>query len=240
MKSFPCILQYLLEETKYRNDDNDNELNHEIEENGPKILLEIGCGSGSSCIPILRQYSEVMMMKQQRCSKIDNDAQQSKTRILLACDSSAVAVATTLRYINSMLRNEELDAAHQPSTKFLFDAFVSDPSLTADDDDDNDDYNGENENSSEGSPFTRDVKMACAKLISSQSGSHADFDKQTTSSTEISGESFMLGGDSIVGIVLLVFVLSAITPSRVYRFLENVFRITKPGGKVCFRDYGRE
>ena len=36
----------------------------------------------------------------------------------------------------------------------------------------------------------------------------------------------------------MVFVLSAVTPSRVERFLEQIYQTTKPGGKVCFRDYG--
>jgi hypothetical protein len=38
-------------------------------------------------------------------------------------------------------------------------------------------------------------------------------------------------------IVLMVFVLSAIPPERVSRFLQQIYNVTKCGGKVCFRDY---
>ena len=43
----------------------------------------------------------------------------------------------------------------------------------------------------------------------------------------------------IASVVLLVFVLSAVAPSRVGRFLKQVYETTKPGGNVCFRDYGK-
>ena len=45
---------------------------------------------------------------------------------------------------------------------------------------------------------------------------------------------------AVVGIALLVFVLSAVVPSRTRRFLERVFEVVEAGGRVCFRDYGRE
>ncbi|KAF0687605.1 Aste57867_20664 [Aphanomyces stellatus] len=44
--------------------------------------------------------------------------------------------------------------------------------------------------------------------------------------------------DGSVDIVLMVFVLSAIPPSAFALVLEKVHRALKPGGVVCFRDYG--
>ncbi len=54
------------------------------------------------------------------------------------------------------------------------------------------------------------------------------------------GEDADAGGGAVVGIALLVFVLSAVVPSRTRRFLERVFEVVEAGGRVCFRDYGRE
>jgi len=214
MKSFPCIMQYLLDETP-RHSCETNASNKEIDQQSPasddKIILEIGCGSGSSCIPIIKQYSDI-----RNDGKVVMEKHHS---ILLACDSSLVAVETTRRAVNSMSQS-----------RFLFDAFVADPSLT--NEDNNDD---EKEESNNNSSFVREVNMACATLRSfNYCGSLAQ-DESIGEGTTVMHDS---GG--IVGIVLLVFVLSAVTPSRVEHFMRNVFLITKPGGKVCFRDYGRE
>ncbi len=202
MKSFPCIMQYLLDETPIWNDYNVivSKIN-QLHVKDKSILLEIGCGSGSSCIPIIQQYSEIMMMKQEQCSRADDDSvvrtEEQRPILLLACDSSPMAVETTRRSINNM----RMHHAQKSQIGFFFDAFVADPSLTD-------------------SSFLRDVNMACAKMPSSNNGWLAD------------------EGRNIAGIVLLVFVLSAVSPSRVNRFIKNVFLITKPEGKVCFRDYG--
>ena len=40
-------------------------------------------------------------------------------------------------------------------------------------------------------------------------------------------------------VVLLIFVFSALSPSQWDAAVRNVYRILKPGGEVCFRDYGR-
>ena len=44
--------------------------------------------------------------------------------------------------------------------------------------------------------------------------------------------------DASVDVVLLVFVLSAVPPESFPIVFENVNRVLKPGGLVCFRDYG--
>lgn len=41
-----------------------------------------------------------------------------------------------------------------------------------------------------------------------------------------------------VDVVLLIFVFSALHPKQWSCAVENVFRALKPGGEVCFRDYG--
>lgn len=42
-----------------------------------------------------------------------------------------------------------------------------------------------------------------------------------------------------VNVALLVFIFSALSPSQWKKAVENVYRVLKPGGEVCFRDYGR-
>lgn len=42
-----------------------------------------------------------------------------------------------------------------------------------------------------------------------------------------------------VDVALLIFIFSALSPSQWEKAVENVHRLLKPGGEVCFRDYGR-
>jgi tRNAThr (cytosine32-N3)-methyltransferase len=42
-----------------------------------------------------------------------------------------------------------------------------------------------------------------------------------------------------VDIAILIFIFSALAPDQWDQALKNVHRLLKPGGQVCFRDYGR-
>ena len=42
-----------------------------------------------------------------------------------------------------------------------------------------------------------------------------------------------------VDVVLMVFVFSALNPREWAQAVRNVWKVLKPGGEVCFRDYGR-
>lgn len=42
-----------------------------------------------------------------------------------------------------------------------------------------------------------------------------------------------------VDVILLIFILSALSPNQWNAAIRNVWRLLKPGGEVCFRDYGR-
>ncbi|KAI0024366.1 methyltransferase [Xylariomycetidae sp. FL0641] len=42
-----------------------------------------------------------------------------------------------------------------------------------------------------------------------------------------------------VDVVLMVFIFSALSPRQWGKAVENIHRVLKPGGEVCFRDYGR-
>ncbi|CAK7270585.1 hypothetical protein SEPCBS119000_004166 [Sporothrix epigloea] len=46
-------------------------------------------------------------------------------------------------------------------------------------------------------------------------------------------------GPASVDVAILVFIFSALSPSQWRQAVENVARLVKPGGTVCFRDYGR-
>ena len=52
-------------------------------------------------------------------------------------------------------------------------------------------------------------------------------------------DSVDLPEDGSLDIILMVFVLSAITPAKMPMVLQRLYRLLKPGGLLCFRDYGR-
>lgn len=160
MKCFPCILDHCDAENSTQT------------EQSKRLVLEVGCGSGSSCLPILRNCSE--------------------STIILACDCSAKAVDVCKSVVQSSIDSKN------------FGAFVSDPSLESDESD---------------TSFAQDVKAAHMQLLT---------------------EETITNNDDTVGladIVLMVFVLSAVPPKRVPRFMKQIYDAVKCGGKVCFRDY---
>ncbi|KAH8664296.1 S-adenosyl-L-methionine-dependent methyltransferase [Xylariales sp. PMI_506] len=46
-------------------------------------------------------------------------------------------------------------------------------------------------------------------------------------------------GEGSVDVVFMVFIFSALSPRQWKKAVENIYRVLKPGGEVCFRDYGR-
>ncbi|KAK3994712.1 SAC3/GANP/Nin1/mts3/eIF-3 p25 family-domain-containing protein [Cladorrhinum sp. PSN332] len=57
---------------------------------------------------------------------------------------------------------------------------------------------------------------------------------------DIAGEELPPGlGEGSVDLVMMVFIFSALSPLQWKKAVENVYRVLKPGGEVCFRDYGR-
>jgi tRNAThr (cytosine32-N3)-methyltransferase len=42
-----------------------------------------------------------------------------------------------------------------------------------------------------------------------------------------------------VDVVVLIFIFSALSPIEWDKAVDNIYRLLKPGGHVCFRDYGR-
>ncbi|KAI2623297.1 methyltransferase [Hypoxylon sp. NC1633] len=45
--------------------------------------------------------------------------------------------------------------------------------------------------------------------------------------------------ESSVDVVLMIFIFSALSPTQWEQAVWNIYRVLKPGGEVCFRDYGR-
>jgi len=84
-----------------------------------RVILEIGCGSGSSCVPVLQQ----LVSQHPDCG-------DSPPFALLACDSSPVAVETTSRCVQEVTQT----ATHVPPETLAqcFKAFVADPSMDSD------------------------------------------------------------------------------------------------------------
>lgn len=45
--------------------------------------------------------------------------------------------------------------------------------------------------------------------------------------------------ENSIDVVLLIFIFSALSPQQWEQAVQNIHRVLKPGGEVCFRDYGR-
>ncbi|KAI0120065.1 methyltransferase [Nemania sp. FL0031] len=45
--------------------------------------------------------------------------------------------------------------------------------------------------------------------------------------------------ENSVDVVLMIFIFSALSPLQWNQAVRNIYRVLKPGGQVCFRDYGR-
>ncbi|KAI0490714.1 methyltransferase [Xylaria cf. heliscus] len=45
--------------------------------------------------------------------------------------------------------------------------------------------------------------------------------------------------ENAVDVVLMIFIFSALSPQQWEQAVKNIHRVLKPGGVVCFRDYGR-
>lgn len=45
--------------------------------------------------------------------------------------------------------------------------------------------------------------------------------------------------ENSIDVVLLIFVFSALSPQQWEQAVKNIHKVLKPGGEVCFRDYGR-
>ncbi|KAF2972578.1 hypothetical protein GQX73_g985 [Xylaria multiplex] len=45
--------------------------------------------------------------------------------------------------------------------------------------------------------------------------------------------------ENTVDVVLMIFIFSALSPLQWEQAVRNIHRVLKPGGEVCFRDYGR-
>jgi len=57
---------------------------------------------------------------------------------------------------------------------------------------------------------------------------------------DVAGETLPPGlGEGSVDVAILIFIFSALSPAEWVRAVRNVHRVLKPGGLVCFRDYGR-
>ncbi|PHH91045.1 hypothetical protein CDD83_1884 [Cordyceps sp. RAO-2017] len=57
---------------------------------------------------------------------------------------------------------------------------------------------------------------------------------------DVSGDSLPPGlEESSVDVAVMVFIFSALSPREWTKAVENVHKLLKPGGLVCFRDYGR-
>lgn len=57
---------------------------------------------------------------------------------------------------------------------------------------------------------------------------------------DVAGDDLPPGlSEGSVDVAILIFIFSALSPTQWRKAVENVYRVMKHGGEVCFRDYGR-
>ncbi|SPQ21935.1 482fdb2a-86b3-4d6e-bf6e-4cbef28c808f [Thermothielavioides terrestris] len=72
--------------------------------------------------------------------------------------------------------------------------------------------------------------------------SHESYDPKVMQADvwDVAGDELPPGlGEGSVDVAVMVFIFSALSPLQWQKAVENVYRVLKPGGEVCFRDYGR-
>ena len=86
--------------------------------------------------------------------------------------------------------------------------------------------------------YACDFSKKAVELIRSNAAYDADHVQACV--WDISNEDLPPGiHEGSVDVVLLVFIFSALNPKQWDAAVRNVWRVLKPGGEVCFRDYGR-
>lgn len=85
--------------------------------------------------------------------------------------------------------------------------------------------------------YACDFSLEAVNLVKS----HAEYDPDrcTAFQHDLASDASVLPNDIKVDLVLAVFVLSAIHPSRLAHVISKLQSVLKPGGAVLFRDYGR-
>ncbi|KAK4113822.1 methyltransferase [Canariomyces notabilis] len=71
---------------------------------------------------------------------------------------------------------------------------------------------------------------------------HESYDSEVMQADvwDVAGDDLPPGlGEGSVDVAVMIFIFSALSPSQWDKAVENVYRVLKPGGEVCFRDYGR-
>lgn len=72
--------------------------------------------------------------------------------------------------------------------------------------------------------------------------SHAEYttEKMQADVWDVASEELPPGvEENTVDVVLMIFIFSALSPLQWEQAVRNIYRVLKPGGEVCFRDYGR-
>lgn len=71
---------------------------------------------------------------------------------------------------------------------------------------------------------------------------HEDYEIQPIQADvwDVSGDDLPPGlEEGSVDVAIMIFIFSALSPDQWAQAVRNVHRVLKPGGEVCFRDYGR-
>ncbi len=72
--------------------------------------------------------------------------------------------------------------------------------------------------------------------------SHAEYNSELMQADvwDVASEELPPGvEENTVDVVLMIFIFSALSPLQWEQAVRNIYRVLKPGGEVCFRDYGR-
>lgn len=174
-------------------------------------MLEIGCGNGSNVIPLARLTASV----------------SGPVRRVFASDVSEVAVRSLSKV-----------ADYDPCTAGLFVWDITKPYLPS-----------SKASAREGSGVDTPAGEAPALLRPSSSPSSSSSEvAAATSAASCTGEGDGSSADHVftpavlpaegVDLVMVSFVLSALPPGQMEQSFAHLAAVLKPGGLLCFRDYG--
>ncbi|SCN63699.1 methyltransferase, putative [Plasmodium chabaudi adami] len=184
-----------------------------------KTILEMGCGVGNTLIPLLLEYDN--------CDFIGIDF--SKNAINLLNEKWEKIV-----HINEALKNDQMNGQninHLLSLRDMSNAENVDKGEGNNVSTENDcDMENEDQPEEENNSCIYDLKEY-TKLGNLIKTSVVDI----TSDSEVSTDLDELG---LVDVVLLIYVLSSVSPEKMKNVILNSYKYLKSGGYVLLRDYG--
>ncbi len=195
------------------------ELSKKIKVSQPPLLLEVGCGVGNSLFPLMREFPELRFV---------------------GCDYSDVAIKLLRERLEALTPETTMfpPGAVQVGEDIIVDSRTENVSTGADNDEpvllgaDNDEQEIPGDDLSPEEALADDhspIPFASSRLTS--------LVLDATDSVDARKKLRPFYGKCDV--VLLLYCLSAVDPTKQQPVADTIFELLKPGGILLFRDYGK-